>query len=237
MSTNDDDLPNVWKRHLRAHTAPKHVFLRKSLPGNISSDMGVSRHGCCSCPSLWRPCHTKHRADIFTSLFITIFWLEVAWLVWISHILQKYFISRPLFHPIMLYSPSPHSRGKEPACQRQQKETHPARRNPIFWLQPLMLPLIFLRFQTHPAFGLPPPVHLDPFLPAPPFQLHQALQKKTPPGRINPKFWLQPLCFLCFCFCFQDHLALDLLHVFQLDLFLSVPFFKLVWFRYWFRKN
>ena len=40
------------------------------------------------------------------------------------------------------------------------------------WLQPLMPPLVPFRFQTHLAFGLPPLVNLDYFLPAPPFQPH-----------------------------------------------------------------
>jgi hypothetical protein len=49
---------------------------------------------------------------------------------------------------------------------------------------------------------------------------------KTQPGRINPKFWLQPLMLPLICFCFQHHLALDLLHVFQPDFFLSVHYLK-----------
>ena len=64
---------------------------------------------------------------------------------------------------------------------------------------PLLVPFCF---QTHPLFGLPTPVHLDRFLPAPPFQLHPVLQKKAHPGRVNPIFLLQPpmLPFLVFVF-------------------------------------
>ena len=99
--------------------------------------------------------------------------------------------------------------------QPPQTKTHPARRPPNFWLQPLMPPLVPFRFQTHLAFGLPPPVHLDRFLPAPPFQPHQVPQKKAHPACINPKFWLQPRMLHLVFVCFQDHLAPDLLHVRQ----------------------
>ena len=109
--------------------------------------------------------------------------------------------------------------------QPPQMKTHPARRNPNFWLQPLMPPLVHFRFQTHTASPL---VHLDRFLPGPPFQPHQVPQKKAHSGWINPKFWLQPRMLSLLFVCFQNHLALDLLHVFQLDFFLlSVPFLQL----------
>ena len=99
--------------------------------------------------------------------------------------------------------------------QPPQKKTHPARRNQNVWLQPLMPPLVPFRFQTHLAFGLPPLVNLDCFLPAPPFQPHQVPQQKAHPGWINPKFWLQPRMLPLLFVCFQDHLALNLLHVFN----------------------
>ena len=110
--------------------------------------------------------------------------------------------------------------------QPPQKKSNPVQRNQIFWLQLLMLRLVPFCFKTHPAFGLHPPVHLDCFLTASPFQPHKALQMKTQPGRINPKLWLQPLMLPLICFCFHHHLALDLLHVFQLDFFLSVHYLK-----------
>ena len=64
---------------------------------------------------------------------------------------------------------------------------------------PLLVPFCF---QTHPVFGLPTPVHLDCFLPAPPFQLHQVLQKKAHLGRINPIFLIQPPMLPLFWFLF-----------------------------------
>ena len=98
---------------------------------------------------------------------------------------------------------------------------------------PLLVPFCF---QTHPLFGLPTPVHLDRFLPARLFQQHQVLQKKAHPGRINPIFFLQLPMLPLFCFCFQDHLFPDLLHVFQMDFVPLVPFLQLASFRHWFRK-
>ena len=59
-----------------SHSAKTCVYMQV-FTGNISLDMGASRHGCCSCPSLCRPCHTKHRAGIFTNLFITILRFKV----------------------------------------------------------------------------------------------------------------------------------------------------------------
>ena len=65
---------------------------------------------------------------------------------------------------------------------------------------PLLVPFCF---QTHPLFGLPTPVHLDRFLPVPPFQLHPVLQKKAHPGRVNPFFLLQPPMLPFFVFVFR----------------------------------
>ena len=54
---------------------------------------------------------------------------------------------------------------------------------------------------------------------SPLFQPHQVPQKKAHPGWINPKFWLQPRMLPLLFVCFQNHLALDLLHVFRLGFF------------------
>ena len=114
-----------------------------------------------------------------------------------------------------------HPLSKEKSIMKESPHQHPAPCCP--YCSPNSV--IFARFPPerhlnhgsiptqHSALCCPVPylVHLDCVLQVPPFQPHQPSQKKTNPAQSNPKFRLQPLMLPLFCFCFQDHFALDLL--------------------------
>ena len=115
--------------------------------------------------------------------------------------------------------------------QPPQKKTHPARRNPNFWLRPLMPPLSPFPFSDSSCIWNTSSDSPGSFSASSSASATSSSLKEGSSWLDPSKFWLQPHMIPLLFVCFQDHLSLNLLPVFQLDFSRSVPFLQQVSFQ------